>query len=93
MFPPPPRTAYTGPVTATAKDVREDALAIPGEDRRRIGEPLLDSASTATAEEIETEWISEAVRRAEELERGEVEALDGAPVLADLRAKLQGAAQ
>jgi len=60
-------------------------------ERRRIAELLLDSVSTDTAEEIETAWVAEAVRRANELERGQAEALDGESVLRDLKAKFQSA--
>lgn len=50
---------------------------------------LLDSFSTDSTEEIEAAWVAEAVRRADELERGEVEALDGESVLKDLKVKFQ----
>ena len=78
-------------MTATAKKILDDALALPDDERRRIAELLLDSISTDTTEEIEAAWVSEAVRRADELERGEVEALDGESVLEDLKAKFPSA--
>lgn len=80
-------------MTAAAKKILEDALALPDDERRRIAELLLDSLSTDSTEEIEAAWVAEAVRRADELERGEVEALDGESVLADLKAKFQSAAR
>ena len=80
-------------VTAAAKKILEDALALPDDERRRIAELLLDSISTDSTEEIEAAWVAEAVRRADELERGEVEALDGESVLKDLKAKFQSAAR
>ena len=76
-------------MTAEAKKILEDALSLPDDERRRIAELLLDSISTESAEEIEAAWVAEAVRRAEQLERGEVAALDGQSVLADLKAKFQ----
>lgn len=76
-------------MTAEAKKILEDALSLPNDERRHIAELLLDSISTESAEEIEAAWVAEAVRRAEQLERGEVEALDGESVLADLKAKFQ----
>ena len=80
-------------MTAAAKKILEDALALPDDERRRIAEVLLDSISTDSTEEIEAAWVAEAVRRADELERGEVEALDGESVLKDLKAKFQSAAR
>ena len=79
-------------MTAAAKKILEDALALPDDERRRIAELLLDSISTDSTEEIEAAWVAEAVRRADELERAEVEALDGESVLEDLKAKFQSAA-
>ena len=76
-------------MTAAAKKTLADALALPDDERRRIAELLLDSVSTDSAEEIEASWVAEAVRRADELERGEVEALDGESVLEDLKLKFQ----
>jgi len=75
-------------VTAAEK-VLGDALTLTQDERRRIAELLLDTVSTDSPEEIETAWVAEATRRAEELERGDVEALDGAPVLDSLRARFQ----
>jgi len=80
-------------VTATAKNILEDALALPGDDRCRIAELLLDSVSTDTTEEMEAAWAVEAVRRADELERGDAKALDGESFLEDLKAKFQSTAR
>lgn len=78
-------------MTAAAEKILEDALALPEHERRRVTELLLDSISTETTEDIEAAWVAEAVRRANELERGDVEALDGQAVLTDLKAKFQSA--
>ena len=80
-------------MTAAAKKILEDALGLPDDERCRIAELLLDSVSTDSAEEIEAAWVAEAVRRADQLERGEVEALDGDSVLEGLKAKFQSAAR
>lgn len=80
-------------MTAEAKRILEDALSLPDDERRRIAELLLDSVSPDSTEEIEAAWVAEAVRRAEQLERGEVEALDGESVLAELKAKFKSAAR
>ena len=64
------------------------AMALPDEQRRELAEALLDSLPAREALEIEAAWVAEASRRAGELERGEVEALDAGAVLAAIRARL-----
>lgn len=80
-------------VTAAARKLLEEALSLPDDERRRIAELLLDSVGTEPAEAIETAWLAEAVRRAEALEEGRVEALDGEAFLDALKAKLQSTAR
>lgn len=77
-------------VTAEAKKIFEEALALPEDDRRRVAEALLDAMPPETADEIEMAWLEEARRRAGRLECGEVRARDGEQVLAELEAKLRG---
>lgn len=78
-------------VMPLAKRILEEALALPEDERRRIARLLLESvpqACTETAEAVEDAWIAEAVRRAEEVERGDAEVLDGESALRRLEAKL-----
>jgi hypothetical protein len=77
-------------VTSAAKQVLDQALALPVDDRRRVTEALLDATPPETEAEIEAAWLEEARRRAGCLERGEDEALDGEEALAELEAKLRG---
>lgn len=77
-------------MTAEAKKILDEALALPDDERRRIAEALLDSMPPETADEIEMARLVEARRRAGELERGEVVARDGDAVVAELEAKLRG---
>ena len=77
-------------MTAEAKKIFEEALALPEHDRRRVAEALLDAMPPETADEIEMAWLEEARRRAGRLERGEIQARDGEQVLAQLEAKLRG---
>jgi hypothetical protein len=77
-------------VTAAAKKVLDEALALPEEDRRRVVEALLDTMDPDVTSEIEVAWIEEARQRARRLEQGEVKARDGEAALAALEAKLRG---
>jgi hypothetical protein len=79
-----------GPCCSARAAVRVDLSHLR---KRRIAELLLDSVSTECTEEIEAAWVAEAVRRAEQSEHGEIEALDGESVLADLKTKFQSAAR
>lgn len=65
------------------------ALALPEEDRLRIGEALLDSLAADAHEETRQAWVDEARRRAEEIERGEAKLIDLDEALTDLRADLR----
>jgi hypothetical protein len=80
-------------VTAAAEKILQDALSLPDDQRRRVAQLLLDSVSIDPPEEIEAAWVAEAVRRADELEQGSVQALDGESVLESLKAKFQTAAR
>lgn len=76
-------------MTAVAEKILRGALALPGNERRRIAELLFDSVSDDSVDELEAAWATEAVRRADELEQGEAEALDGASVLEELKARFE----
>lgn len=80
---------YNVTVTSAAKKLLEQALALPEQDRRRIAERLLDSVPRETAEEIERAWNEEASRRADQVERGEVRALDGEQAIRELEQRLR----
>ena len=75
-------------MSSASSKILQQALALPEEERRRVGETLVGSVPHDSDAEIEEAWNQEAIRRAERLERGEVESLDGAEALRKLRAKL-----
>lgn len=76
-------------MTSAAKNVLNQALALPEGERRRVAEALLDAMPPETVEEIETAWLEEARRRAGQLECGEIESRSGEAELAALEAKLR----
>lgn len=73
-------------MTSTAKKILEHALSLPEEDRRRLGEAILDSVPGA--EDTQQAWADEAQRRAEEVERSDGELIDLDEALAELRTDL-----
>ncbi len=60
-------------MTSQARRVLEAALALPAEDRRQVGEALLESAPLELNDETRLAWRDEVLRRIEEVRRGEIE--------------------
>jgi hypothetical protein len=76
-------------VTSTAKKILEVALTLPADDRRRLGEAILDSVPTVPPDDVEQAWVEEARRRATEVERGEGELVELEDALRELRASVR----
>jgi len=71
-------------VTATAKKILEEALALSEQEREELVTALSSSLEPV---ELSPEWSSEIGRRIEKIERGEAELLDAEEHLAELRQK------
>lgn len=52
--------------------IEQEALSLPLEDRARLAQKLLLSLDTLSEEERDDIWLTEASRRARELDRGEI---------------------
>lgn len=74
---------------SAAKDLRREALLLSREERARLARDLLESLDPGTDEDAEQAWLEEAERRAEQVERGEVEPEDRDAVHARIAKKLQ----
>lgn len=75
-------------MSTQASSILEQALALPEAERRRIGEALLDSVASGDDPSIEESWNREILRRVTQIETGEVEAVDGAAGVAEIRKRL-----
>jgi hypothetical protein len=53
--------------------IHHEALLLPPQERARLAEQLLSSLDTLTETEVEQLWFHEAVRRADEMDRGLVQ--------------------
>ena len=53
--------------------IEEEALELPAARRAKLAQRLLESLDQLSAEEAEKLWLSEAARRARELEAGKVQ--------------------
>lgn len=81
--------SYPAVMTASAKKVLDDALALPEDDRRRLLEALLDNVPPEDADTIELAWLNEVRSRAGRLEAGRTTARDGDQALSALDDRLR----
>ena len=67
------------------EEITETALSLPMSERAILANRLFDSLGPNTeSEEIRQAWATEALRRLDEIESGEEEAIDADEVFADL---------
>ena len=67
--------------------IEAEILVLPASERARLLDKLIESLETDPT--VEAAWQREAQRRDDEIESGEVEALSGDAVVAQLRAGLR----
>ena len=67
-------------------DVYEQAMQLPEEDRELL---VLKLTTPATPVDHAEEWSAEVNRRIAEIDRGDVELLDGETYFGDLKAKIR----
>ena len=67
--------------------IEAEILVLPASERARLLDKLIESLDIDPT--VETAWQREAQRRDDEIESGEVEALSGNAVVAQLRAGLR----
>ncbi len=73
-------------MTATAKQVLEDALALPEEDREKVAELLLVSLDRNHLQNVEKEWNAEAMRRLRDAEENPENGREWSEVYGELKA-------
>jgi putative addiction module component (TIGR02574 family) len=72
-----------------SKTLQEAALSLPPDERAALAEKLLLSLDEPFDDELENSWLSEAARRAHELDRGEVNAIPAEEVQRKARSLLR----
>ncbi len=72
-----------------SKTLKEAALSLPPDERAALAEKLLLSLDEPSDAELERSWLSEAARRARELDRGEVNAIPAEEVRRKARSLLR----
>ena len=71
------------------KIVEHEALRLPPEDRAKLAQKLLLSLDMLSEKEIEQAWLTEAARRAREIDRGDVQPISSDEVRRKARALLR----
>ena len=67
------------------RKIEDEALHLPKEERARLVQRLVLSLESPSEEELRSDWLLEARRRAEELDSGSVEAVSGEDVMRKAR--------
>lgn len=73
-------------------NITDEVLHLPVEARIALVGELLKSLNAQTDHQIDTLWIAETEKRAQELDSGMVQPLDGEAVFAEVRLRLRDAA-
>lgn len=71
------------------KTIEDEALHLSPEDRAKLAQRLILSLDSLTDIEIKESWLVEAQRRAQEIDRGEVQAIPAEEVRRKARALLR----
>jgi putative addiction module component (TIGR02574 family) len=75
-------------VTAEAKKIFEQALALPEQDRAALIDALADSIVDSGDDDLSPDWKAEIARRIEAVEQGESHLIPGDEVEARIRQAL-----
>jgi putative addiction module component (TIGR02574 family) len=69
--------------------IEDEALHLPKDERAQLIQRLVLSLESPSEEELRSDWLLEAQRRAEELDNGSVQAVPGEDVLRKARALIR----
>ncbi len=65
--------------------LEREALKLPAYERALLADSLIKSLDEEAAREVESAWAQEAEKRLDGYQKGEIQAVDGASLLAQLR--------
>lgn len=69
--------------------IEKEALHLPKEERAQLIQRLVLSLESPSEEELRSDWLLEARRRADELDNGSVQAVPGDEVMKKARALIK----
>jgi len=67
----------------------DEAMSLSSESRAKLADRLVESLDVAELSAIDHLWITEAIRRRDEVRSGKVEAIDGEAALRKVRESLR----
>ena len=71
------------------QQIEDEALHLPQKERAQLIQRLVLSLESPSDEELQSDWLLEARRRAEELESGSVQTVPGDEVMRKARALIR----
>jgi hypothetical protein len=71
------------------EQLAEQAMALPSESRARLADRLVESLDVDELGQIDSLWVTEAIRRRDEVRSGSVETIDGEDALRKVRNSLR----
>lgn len=71
------------------QQIEDEALHLPKDERVQLVRRLVLSLKSPSEEELRSDWLLEAQRRAEELDSGSVQAVPGKDVMKKARALIK----
>ena len=71
------------------EQLAEQAMDLPSESRARLADRLVESLDVAELGTIDNLWVTEAIRRRDEIRSGSVETIDGEDALRKVRDSLR----
>ncbi|HEY2952773.1 MAG TPA: addiction module protein [Verrucomicrobiae bacterium] len=71
-------------MSLTIDQLTEEAMQLPSSSRALLAERLVESLDATEMDEMQKLWATEAVRRRDEVRSGQVQAIPGEQVLAEL---------
>jgi hypothetical protein len=71
------------------EQLAEQAMALPSESRARLADRLVESLDADELGAIDRLWVTEAIRRRDEVRSGIVETIDGEDALRKVRDSLR----
>jgi putative addiction module component (TIGR02574 family) len=80
-------------MSRTFEEVRNEAMALPPEERGNLGEELLDSVESENDIDWDDEYAAEIQRRVAEIDAGTAETVDSDEAIANVRRLLNDARQ
>ena len=69
----------------TLDQITEEAMHLPASSRALLADKLVESLESEELDEIQRLWSAEAIRRRDEIRSGQVHAVPGEQVLAEVR--------